>query len=72
MFFQKALDDQNNELGIIYADVSIRPEKAVGDCHYTVRCSKQLSNGTWQMPILVLSLGLVDGHSTAWKDSGVS
>ncbi|EFP08087.1 hypothetical protein CRE_23206 [Caenorhabditis remanei] len=68
----KALDDQNNELGIIYADVSIRPEKAVGDCHYTVRCSKQLSNGTWQMPILVLSLGLVDGHSTEWKDSGIS
>lgn len=68
----QAVDEQNNELGVIYVDVSIRPEKAVGDCHYTVRCSKQLSDGTWQMPILVLSLGLVDGHSSQWRNSRVS
>uniref|UniRef100_A0A1I7TE57 Peptidase_M3 domain-containing protein n=1 Tax=Caenorhabditis tropicalis TaxID=1561998 RepID=A0A1I7TE57_9PELO len=68
----KAVDEQMNELGVIYVDVSIRPEKAVGDCHYTVRCSKYLSDATWQMPILVLSLGLVDGHSHMWRDSGIS
>ncbi|EGT48005.1 hypothetical protein CAEBREN_02102 [Caenorhabditis brenneri] len=70
--YRKALDEQNNELGVIYIDSSIRSEKAVGDCHYTVRCSKLLDDGTWQMPILVLSLSLVDGHSRNWKDSRIS
>ncbi|ULT96256.1 hypothetical protein L3Y34_004696 [Caenorhabditis briggsae] len=68
----KAVDEQNNELGVVYVDVSIRPDKAVGDCHYTVRCSKHLSNGTWQMPILVLSLGLVDSRSPQWRDTRIS
>lgn len=68
----KAVDEQNNELGVIFIDGSIRPEKAVGDCHYTVRCSKHLSDGTWQMPILVLSLSLVDAQSRQWRDSRIS
>lgn len=68
----KAIDEHNNELGVIYIDSSIRSEKAVGDCHYTVRCSKLLGDGTWQMPILVLSLSLVDGHSRNWRDSRIS
>uniref|UniRef100_A0A8R1DY90 Peptidase_M3 domain-containing protein n=1 Tax=Caenorhabditis japonica TaxID=281687 RepID=A0A8R1DY90_CAEJA len=65
----KAVDEQNNVLGVVYVDISIRPEKAVGDCHYTVRCSKQLSDGSWQMPILVLSLGLVEGGSQQLQDA---
>ncbi|CAI2351445.1 unnamed protein product [Caenorhabditis sp. 36 PRJEB53466] len=68
----KAVDEQNNELGVIYVDISTRPEKAVGDCHYTVRCSKQLSDGSWQMPILVLSLGIVESRDHEWMNSRVS
>ncbi|CAD6192735.1 unnamed protein product [Caenorhabditis auriculariae] len=54
----EAIDEQNNDLGTIYLDVSIRPEKAHSDCHYTVRCSKLLSDGRWQSPIVVLALSL--------------
>lgn len=68
----KAIDEQNNELGVVYADVSIRHEKAIGDCHYTVRCSKQLSNEKWQLPVLVLSLGLVEGDNQEWRDARIS
>ncbi|CAI5447102.1 unnamed protein product [Caenorhabditis angaria] len=71
VFKLAAIDSQNNELGTIYVDTSIRPEKAVGDCHYTVRCSKLLRNQQWQYPILVLSLGLQDEYQKEWKNVNV-
>ncbi|CAI4225457.1 unnamed protein product [Auanema sp. JU1783] len=51
-------------LGQIYMDIERRSTKAVGDCHYTVRCSKEMANGDWQTPIVVLSLSLTDVRKT--------
>ncbi|KIH57659.1 hypothetical protein ANCDUO_12146 [Ancylostoma duodenale] len=42
--------------------------KAVGDCHFTVRCSKELQDGSWQTPIVVLSLSICDGNDEYWKN----
>ncbi|CAB3409977.1 unnamed protein product [Caenorhabditis bovis] len=67
----EAIGENNNDLGTIYIDTSVRPEKAIGDCHYTIRCSKLLSNGEWQYPILVLSLGLQDEYASSWRTATV-
>lgn len=54
-----AVDSQGKELGTVYLDVDHRTGKNLGDCHYTVRCSKQLESGMWQSPVIVLSLNLI-------------
>ncbi|GMT33132.1 hypothetical protein PFISCL1PPCAC_24429, partial [Pristionchus fissidentatus] len=54
-----AVDSNGNELGTVYLDVDHRSGKNLGDCHYTVRCSKQLESGMWQSPVIVLSLNLM-------------
>ncbi|KHN84723.1 Mitochondrial intermediate peptidase, partial [Toxocara canis] len=51
-------DSSGAVVGYIYLDIESRPSKNVGDCHFTVRCSKQLSDGSYQTPIVVLSLSL--------------
>ncbi|KAE9555380.1 hypothetical protein FO519_001392 [Halicephalobus sp. NKZ332] len=50
-------------LGVIYIDLDNRPSKLTGDCHYTVRCAKQLASGDFQTPIVVLSLNIADPKS---------
>uniref|UniRef100_A0A1I7SLY1 Peptidase_M3 domain-containing protein n=2 Tax=Bursaphelenchus xylophilus TaxID=6326 RepID=A0A1I7SLY1_BURXY len=50
-------------LGTIYIDAERRKSKNIGDCHFTVRCSKLLEDGTNQKPIVVLSLSFFDGNS---------
>lgn len=37
-----AVDAAGKELGTVYLDVDHRAGKNLGDCHYTVRCSKQV------------------------------
>jgi len=49
-----------NFLGTIYIDLDNRPSKLTGDCHYTVRCAKQLASGDFQTPIVVLSLNVAN------------
>uniref|UniRef100_A0A7I4YMA9 Peptidase_M3 domain-containing protein n=1 Tax=Haemonchus contortus TaxID=6289 RepID=A0A7I4YMA9_HAECO len=58
-------DDQF--LGTVYLDIDRRPTKAVGDCHFTVRCSKQLKDNSWQTPIVVLSLAICDRTDVDWR-----
>uniref|UniRef100_A0A915PSU8 Peptidase M3A/M3B catalytic domain-containing protein n=1 Tax=Setaria digitata TaxID=48799 RepID=A0A915PSU8_9BILA len=53
--------DKDQFLGTIYIDIQYRQTKATGDCHFTVRCSKQLDDGSYQTPIVVLSLSLTKG-----------
>ncbi|VDK56864.1 unnamed protein product [Anisakis simplex] len=56
--------DSNDALmGCIYLDIEQRQSKGVGDCHFTVRCSKQLSDGNYQTPIVVLSLSMTSDES---------
>ncbi|VDO30079.1 unnamed protein product [Haemonchus placei] len=54
-------------LGTVYLDIDRRPTKAVGDCHFTVRCSKQLKDNSWQTPIVVLSLAICDRTDVDWR-----
>uniref|UniRef100_A0A914ZDC6 Peptidase M3A/M3B catalytic domain-containing protein n=1 Tax=Panagrolaimus superbus TaxID=310955 RepID=A0A914ZDC6_9BILA len=54
------IDENSNLLGTIFVDVDNRDSKLTGDCHYTVRCSKQLASGEFQTPIVVLSLDACD------------
>ncbi|VBB26243.1 unnamed protein product [Acanthocheilonema viteae] len=53
--------DSSQFLGTIYIDIQERQTKTTGDCHFTVRCSKQLDDGSYQTPIVVLSLSLTKG-----------
>ncbi|EFO25864.1 peptidase family M3 containing protein [Loa loa] len=53
--------DKSKFLGTIYIDIQDRQTKTSGDCHFTVRCSKQLDDGSYQTPIVVLSLSLTKG-----------
>uniref|UniRef100_A0AC34Q9X7 Peptidase M3A/M3B catalytic domain-containing protein n=1 Tax=Panagrolaimus sp. JU765 TaxID=591449 RepID=A0AC34Q9X7_9BILA len=48
----------NAFLGTIYIDLDDRQSKVSGDCHYTIRCAKQLASGDYQTPIVVLSLAV--------------
>uniref|UniRef100_A0AC35ESC7 Peptidase M3A/M3B catalytic domain-containing protein n=1 Tax=Panagrolaimus sp. PS1159 TaxID=55785 RepID=A0AC35ESC7_9BILA len=57
------IDENSNLLGTIYIDLEDRETKLTGDCHYTVRCSKQLENGEFQTPIVVLSLDACDSDT---------
>lgn len=39
-----AVDSAGKELGTVYLDIDHRAGKNLGDCHYTVRCSKQVDH----------------------------
>ncbi|KAK0390299.1 hypothetical protein QR680_019287 [Steinernema hermaphroditum] len=56
-------------LGTIYLDISAHAMKAIGDSHFTVRCSKLLESGEHQTPIAVLSLSFANGqHASGLND----
>ncbi|CAJ0603710.1 unnamed protein product [Cylicocyclus nassatus] len=63
--------DADRFLGTIYLDIDRRPMKAVGDCHFTVRCSKEMEDGSWQTPIVVLSLSLCENYNGSWRDLSI-
>ncbi|KAK5986848.1 Mitochondrial intermediate peptidase [Trichostrongylus colubriformis] len=61
------ISSEDRFLGTVYLDIDRRPTKAVGDCHFTVRCSKQLKDNSWQTPIVVLSLAICEQTDVDWR-----
>ncbi|KRY31348.1 Mitochondrial intermediate peptidase [Trichinella spiralis] len=47
-------NEQGSSLGVIYCDWIDRRGK-VSDSHFTIQCGKQLSDGSYQQPVVVLS-----------------
>jgi len=47
---------KGQKIGTIYCDLFGREDKVAQDCHYTVQCSRKLPDGTYQLPIVVVSL----------------
>ncbi len=52
-------DAEKGILGYIYCDFYQRQDKFANiDCHFTIQCSKQMADGSYQVPIVVLHLNL--------------
>ncbi|CAF3464210.1 unnamed protein product [Rotaria socialis] len=45
-------------VGYIYCDLFERKDKIPHDCHFTIQCSRRLSDGSCQLPIVVLHVNI--------------
>lgn len=45
-------------IAYIYCDLFYRPDKSTSPCHYTITCSRKLSENSYQIPILTIGMPL--------------
>ncbi|CEF68999.1 Mitochondrial intermediate peptidase [Strongyloides ratti] len=66
------VNDNEKFLGSIYIDAEGRPNKLIGDCHFTIRCGKLLESGEYQTPIISLSFSFFQGNINSFDDIKIS
>ena len=49
-------------LGVLYCDFFNRSDKAAGDCQFTIQGGRTRRDGSYQMPVVTLSLSLSSSH----------
>uniref|UniRef100_A0A0K0DYP4 Peptidase_M3 domain-containing protein n=1 Tax=Strongyloides stercoralis TaxID=6248 RepID=A0A0K0DYP4_STRER len=66
------VSDNEKFLGSIYIDAESRPNKLIGDCHFTIRCGKLLESGEYQTPIISLTFSFFQGNIKSFDDIKIS
>ena len=65
------IDKNEGLLGYTYCDLHARPGKQVPDCHFTIQGSRELPNGTNQLPIITLCCNVQPGTPTLLSQHSV-
>ena len=65
------IDEKEGLLGYTYCDLHSRPGKQVSDCHFTIQGSRELPNGTNQLPIITLCCNIQPGTPTLLSQHSV-
>ena len=63
-----AFDQMSKPLGAIYLDLYRRARKYSGCAQFTIMCGKQLGNGTYRHPMVVLCCSLPGPHASLSYD----
>lgn len=63
-----AMHESEGFLGVIYLDLFRRPNKFPSAAHFTLRCGRQLADGTYQVGLLVGRWGPIGVKAVVVQD----